>query len=127
MFLKINSDHARFRQIVRGKVKDNLKKYITRGEMFGRKGKDIVSIPMPTIELPHFQFGDNKGQGVGSGDGQAGQSMGPGQGEAGDAEGQHVREVDINLDDLAQMMAEELGLPNIEPRGNKNIWAVKDK
>ncbi len=127
MFLKINTDHARFRQIVRGKVKDNLRKYITRGEMFGRKGKDFISIPLPSIDLPHFQFGDNKGQGVGSGDGAPGDGVGNGQGQAGDSEGTHVQEVDVTLDDLAQMMAEELGLPNIEPRGTKNISAVRDK
>jgi uncharacterized sporulation protein YeaH/YhbH (DUF444 family) len=131
VFLKINSDHARFRQIVRGKVKDNLKKYITRGEMFGRKGKDIVSIPTPSIDLPHFQFGDNRGQGVGSGDGENGQSLGPadgeGKGKAGDSEGTHVREVDISIDDLATMLGEELGLPRIQPRGNKNVSAIRDK
>ncbi len=131
MFLKINSDNARFRQIIRGRIKQHLRKYISKGEMVGRKGKDLVSIPMPSIDLPHFEFGDNKGQGVGSGDGQPGQSLGPGEGEgssgAGDAEGMHLREVDITLDELAAIMGEELGLPRIKPRGNKNISSVKDK
>lgn len=131
MFLKINTDHARFRQIVRGKVKDNLKKYITRGEVFGRKGKDLISIPMPAIELPHFKFGDNKGQGVGSGDGQPGSSLGPsdgqGKGQAGDSEGQHILEVDIQMDELATMLGEELGLPRIKPKGNKTMSSVRDK
>ena len=40
---KIERDHQRFRKIVRGKVKSNLSKYISRGEMIGKKGKDLVS------------------------------------------------------------------------------------
>ncbi len=45
MSQKIERDHQRFRKIVRGKVKSNLSKYITRGEMIGKKGRDLVSIP----------------------------------------------------------------------------------
>lgn len=132
MYLKINSDHARFRQIIKGKVKQDLRKYISRGEMIGRKGKDLVTIPIPTIDIPHFEYGSNKGEGVGAGDGDVGQSLGPGEGEsgpgkAGDAEGQHLREVDVTLQELAEIMGEELGLPRIQPRGDKNITATRDK
>ena len=41
MVLNIDSDHHRFRQIVRGKIKQNLPKYITAGEMIGKKGNDL--------------------------------------------------------------------------------------
>ena len=57
MSLKIKQDHSRFKQIVRGKIKQNLKKYIQKGEMVGKKGKDLVTIPLPTIDIPHFKFG----------------------------------------------------------------------
>ena len=59
---KIERDHQRFRKIVRGKVKSDLGKYISRGEMIGKKGRDYVSIPVPTIELPQFRYGQ-KGSG----------------------------------------------------------------
>src|SRR6478672_8351900 len=52
---KIERDHQRFRRIVRGKVKSNLSKYISRGEMLGKKGKDLVSIPLPQIDIPQFR------------------------------------------------------------------------
>ena len=131
-YLKINSDHARFRQIIRGKIKKDLRKYISRGEMIGRKGKHLVSIPMPSIDLPHFEFGDNKGKGVGAGEGAEGESLGPGEGEsgsgqAGDAPGQHLREVDVSLQELAAIMGEELGLPRIQPKGSKSLASVKDR
>ncbi len=36
---KIGRDNSRFKQIVRGKIKKELRKYITKGELIGRKGK----------------------------------------------------------------------------------------
>src|ERR1700758_626861 len=61
---KIDRDAQRFRRIVRGKVKSNLGKYISRGEMIGKKGKDLVSIPLPQIDLPQFRYGQKGSGGV---------------------------------------------------------------
>ena len=47
MHLKIHQDHARFRQIVKGRVRQNLRKFISKGELFGQEGKKTVSIPVP--------------------------------------------------------------------------------
>ncbi len=124
MTRKIDTDHARFRDIVRGKIKQDLKKYVSTGEMIGRQGKRMVSIPLPQIDMPRFRFGKNQGGGVGQGEGQAGQPV-PGQqdgdGEAGEAEGRHSLEVDVSLEELARILGEELELPHIEPRGKKAI------
>ena len=122
---KIDQDHTRFRDIVKGRIKQDLRKYVTSGEMIGRQGKRTVSIPLPQIQLPRFRFGDNKQRGgVGQGDGEAGDPVDgdePGQGQAGEDPGKHVLEVDVPLDDLARILGEELELPNIEPRGSKAI------
>lgn len=129
---KIERDHARFRQIVRGRIKKDLRKYMARGELIGKKGNDIVSIPVPQIELPQFHFGKNMG-GVGSGDGEVGDPIGgdpqegEGTGEAGDRPGEHVLEVDLTLDELAKIIGEELELPNIQPKGKRTILAEKEK
>ena len=74
MSLKIDQDHSRFRHIVRGKIRQNLRKYISQGELIGRKGKDLVSIPIPQIDIPRFRFGDKQQGGVGQGDGERGRS-----------------------------------------------------
>ena len=50
---------CRFRQIVRGKIKQNLQEVHLHGEMIGTKGNDLVSIPVPQIEVPHFRYGKN--------------------------------------------------------------------
>src|SRR5271155_3957704 len=128
---KIERDYQRFRKIVRGKVKSNLGKYISRGEMIGKKGRDLVSIPLPQIELPQFKYGQKGSGGAGQGEGDPGQPLTapqePGEGKAGDQPGGHILEVDLTMEELAQILGEELALPRIEPRGKKNIVTTKDK
>lgn len=127
MTLPIEQDTSRYRQIVRGKVKQNLRKYISNGELIGRRGKDLVSIPLPQIELPHFRFGKPQ-DGVGQGEGEVGDSLGQpqpgdGSGGAGDQPGQHLVEVEFTLDELAAMLGDELALPRIQPKGKHNVKA----
>ncbi len=133
MSRSIDRDNQRFRSIVRGKVRQNLRKYITNGEMIGRKGRELVSIPVPNIDIPHFRHGDKGSGGVGQGEGDVGQPVGgrpgdgDGKGQAGDQPGAHLREVEISLDELAQMLGEELELPNVQPKGAENLKSVKSK
>ena len=47
----IREDHNRFREIVKGRIKKNFKKYVTQGEMIGRREKEFVKIPIPSIDL----------------------------------------------------------------------------
>lgn len=124
----MESDLNRFRKIVRGKIKEELRRFVANGELIGRQGKKIVSIPLPRIDLPRFQFGNGEGGGVGQGQGQVGDEVGqgqgepqPGQGEAGQGEGQHALEVEVSLEELAALLSEELELPNIENKGKKNV------
>ena len=58
MSLKIHQDHSRFKQIVRGKIKANLRRYVQKGEMLGKKGKDTISIPIPFIDIPENRKDD---------------------------------------------------------------------
>jgi len=121
MVLNIEQDHLRFREIVRGRIKQDLKKYISNSEMIGKKGKDFVSIPIPQIELPTFRFGQRQ-DGVGQGEGEDG-----GPGTAGDAPGAHILEVDLTMEELAQIMGEELELPRIQPKGTDRVSTERDK
>ncbi|MFT5433208.1 MAG: uncharacterized sporulation protein YeaH/YhbH (DUF444 family), partial [Myxococcota bacterium] len=132
--LNINKDHSRFRKIVRGKIRDNLKKYISQGELIGRQGKDKVSIPIPQIDIPRFKFGSEQKGGVGQGNGEDGDPVGQGDpqdgsgpGEAGSDAGEHTVEVDVNLGELAEILGEELELPRIEPKGLDKIHSSKDR
>jgi len=132
MVLNIEQDYLRFRQIVRGKIKQDLKKYISQGELIGKKGKDFVSIPIPQIEMPNFRFGRRNAGGVGQGDGEVGTPLSPGDvdddgaGQAGNAAGAHILEVDLTMEELAQILAEELELPRIQPKGTNRIKTERD-
>jgi uncharacterized sporulation protein YeaH/YhbH (DUF444 family) len=132
MSQKIDQDHRRFREIVRGKIKQNLRKYITQGEMLGKRGKELVSIPLPQIDIPHFRYGPKQSGGVGQGQGNPGDVIGqgepkPGSGQAGDRPGDHLLEVEVSMEELAAILGEELKLPNIEAKGKERIIAKKDR
>lgn len=135
MSLKIDQDHSRFRAIVRGKIRQNLRRYISQGELIGRKGKDLVSIPIPQIDIPRFRFGEKQQGGAGQGDGDPGDPIGGGeQGEgdgdgkqAGQSPGEHSLEVDVTLDELAAILGEELELPDIQDKGKSKIINAKDR
>ena len=134
MSLKIDQDHSRFRAIVRGKIRQNLRKYISQGELIGRKGKDLVSIPIPQIDIPRFRFGDKQQGGAGQGEGEPGDPMGGEEGEegeggkkAGEGAGEHSLEVDVTLEELADILGEELQLPDIQDKGKSKIINAKDR
>jgi uncharacterized protein len=135
MSLKIDQDHSRFRSIVRGKIRQNLRKYISQGELVGRKGKDLVSIPIPQIDIPHFSFGERQRGGAGQGEGELGDAVGGDQDadeagagrQAGSAPGEHALEVDVTLDELASILGEELELPDVQDKGKNKIINAKDR
>ena len=49
MVRKIDPDVSRFKDIVRGKIRENLKQYISRGELIGKQGDRRM--PKPFIGL----------------------------------------------------------------------------
>jgi hypothetical protein len=133
MIAKIEQDQRRFRQIVRGRVRENLRKYMSNGDLIGRQAGKPVSIPVPHIQIPRFRFGRRQTGGVGQGDGDKGTPIGfdPDQSgagdEAGNLPGEHIMEVEVSLEELAELLGEELELPNIEPRGQETIESRVDR
>lgn len=129
---RIERDKKRFDAIIRGKIKQDLRKHITRGELIGKRGREVVSIPLPQIELPHLKYGRKGMKGVGQGDGEEGTPIGVGEGEggaggAGDQPGRHLREVELSIQELAEILGEELELPRIEPRGSRTLKSRRSR
>ena len=130
----IDRDQQRFKEIVKGRVRKDLRRYITHGEMTGRQGRRLVTIPVPNIEIPHFRHGPKGSGGVAQGEGEVGQTIGQGgdpadgQGQAGSDPGTgHTRDVEVSIEELAKMLAAELELPNILPKGHDAVRSRKDK
>ena len=120
---RIDRDRARFKEVVRGRIREDLQRYLASSELIGKRGDRVVSVPVPSVELPRFRFGSNDG-GVGQGPGEVGDAADGRDGEAdggaggaGEQEGTHILEAEVELEELASMLGEELGLPNILPRG----------
>lgn len=128
---KIEKDHARFRDIIRGHIRKDLRKYISSGEMIGRQGKYTVSIPLPQLRLPTFRYGQNDKSGVGQGSGDVGTPIAPGDPDAnsnaGDTPGSHILEVELTIAELAQILGDELKLPRIKPKDRSSIIVEHDK
>ena len=128
MILPIENDLQRFRQIVKGRVRKDLKRYMSSGEIIGRQGERYVSIPLPEIQIPRLRYGKNQSGGVGQGEGVEGDKVqGEGEGTAGNTPGDHLLEAEVTLEELAEILGEELELPRIEPRGRKHISTVRDR
>lgn len=132
MSLKIEQDYNRFKQIVRGKIRKELRKFISKGELIGKQGKELISIPLPQIDIPHIVYGLQQTGGVGQGDGKEGDVIGMGDGEegkakAGDAPSDHVLEVEVSMEELAQLLGEELQLPKIQPKGKAEIISIRNR
>ena len=114
----IDRDKERFRQIVRGRIKKDLKKYISQDniEIAGKSRK--IMVPLPQITLPRFIYGEKEG-GIGQG-------SGGGKG-AGDTPGENALEVEVTLEEIADLLSEELQLPRIEPKGKSDISVESKK
>jgi len=130
--MSIREDQSRFKNIVKGKVREDFKRFVTNGEMIGRQENELIKIPIPRIDIPTFRFGSKqKQQGVGQGEGEEGQAAqgqgGSGQGQAGADPGEHMLEVELTLDELAEILGEKLELPNIQPRGTQNLVTEKTR
>lgn len=130
----IDTDVGRFRQIVRGRVRDELRRFMQKGEMIGKKGKNLVSIPLNRIDLPRFIHFPGGQQQVGQGEGEIGQPVSPGDGDdghgrgpAGDSPGEHILEVEMTVEELADLMGQEFGLPRIQPKGRHNLQVTTGK
>lgn len=123
MVARVEQDHQRFRQIVKGRIRKDLRKFLQRRELIGKEGRGLVSIPVYDLDTPTFRYGDNSG-GVGIGEGEG---SGAGGSSGGEQAGRHLIEVDVTLEELADILAEELKLPRIQPRGSSTLTHVRDK
>src|SRR5437762_14102935 len=82
--------------------------------------------------MPNFRFGRRNTGGVGQGEGEPGTPLAPGDvdedgnGKAGNSPGAHILEVDLTMEELAQILAEELELPRIQPKGSARLKRERD-
>lgn len=128
---RIRKDWERFRRIVRREIRRNLEELITHGSVIGHKGGDTVKVPLKAIRLPEFRYDPRSAGGIGLGEGEPGQPIEPDE-EAlevrpGNLPGRHFPEVEIELEELAEILGEELELPRIEPKGQREVLGEEEE
>lgn len=126
-------DQQRHSEKIKEAIKENLHEIVSREDIIMSDGRNVIKVPIRSLEQYKFRFDHNKGDNVGQGQGGTkvgdvlgrapADGQGQGQGEAGDQPGQDYYEAEVNLDDLAKLIFEDLGLPNLEEKRNQQLEA----
>jgi hypothetical protein len=126
-------DRARHNEKVREVIRKNLGDVVANQDIITAGNDKVVKVPVRGLELPHIRFDpydrERVGQGQGGtkpGDviarGPAQKEKGPGTGkEAGQEPGVDFYEAEFTIEELAQMVFEDLKLPNLEDKGAKQV------
>jgi len=128
-------DQFRHRQKVREAIKQNLPDLLSEENIILSDGRQIIKIPIRSLDEYRFVYNYNKSKhvGQGSGDSRVGDVLGtdpadgPGKGEggAGDQPGEDVVEAEVSIDELENLLFEELELPYLKRKDKEEI-EVKD-
>ncbi len=128
----IERDHKHFRDIIGGRLRKELKKFVTTGKFVTKRGKNgKMSITLPKIDIPHIVYGDSD-EGIGRGPGKDGDVIGrdPQDGDGGPQAGQEEAEgitVNVDMEEILAFLKEELQLPDLKPKLNETFEEIKIK
>lgn len=124
-------DQSRHQHKVRDAIKQNLPDLVTEESIILSDGRQIIKVPIRSLDEYRLRYNFNKNKHVGQGDGNSkvGDVLGVdpepakgGKGEgAGDQAGDDYYEVEVNLAELESMLFEELELPNLQNKEKQNI------
>jgi sporulation protein YhbH len=127
-------DQARHQEKVREAIKGQLGEIISNESIITSDGSKIVKVPVRSLEEYNFRFDPFKKKGIGQGPGnsQPGDVIGqipqqqPGRGrQAGNQPGIDYYETEFTIDELAEMIFADLGLPNLKDKGQQEIVSEK--
>jgi len=119
-------DQQRHREKIKEAIKNNLQEIISQEEIILSDGQKVVKVPIRALEEYKFRFDPNGKSGVGQGSGNsrvgdvlgksgdAGEAEGPS--EAGSEPGKEYFEADVTMDEIASLIFEDLGLPNLQEK-----------
>ncbi|MBC8080869.1 MAG: sporulation protein YhbH [Gorillibacterium sp.] len=128
-------DQNRHQEKVREAVKQNLPDLITDESIIMQNGRQILKIPIKSLDEYRFRYNYRKSKQVGQGDGdsQVGDVLGsdpqsasgPGKGQsAGDQPGEDYYDTEISLDEVEALLFEELELPHLEEKEKRQMQAA---
>lgn len=131
-------DQQRHMEKVKEAIKNNLPDLISEESIIASDGKEMVKIPIRSLEEYKIRYNYDKSKHVGQGDGessvgdviardgrQSGQS-GPGKGKsAGNEPGVDYYEAEISIAEIENVLFSELELPNLKQKEEQDIVTEK--
>jgi hypothetical protein len=126
-------DQERHKERVKEAVRKNLGSIVSNEAIILSDGRRTVKVPIRSLDEYKFRFDYRKRKQVGQGDGKTkvgdviareGQpGQGQGKGQAGQDAGAEYYEAEVDLDELAAMIFEDLQLPFLEEKAKKAVQA----
>lgn len=123
-------DRQRHQEKVKEAIKKDLADIVSEESIIMSDGNKVIKVPIRSLDEYHFRFDQGKQKHAGHGDGRSrvGDSLGgksPGRTGAGkgaaDEPGVDYYEAEITIDELAEMIFDDLGLPHLERRKNPKL------
>ncbi|WP_062105376.1 sporulation protein YhbH [Bacillus niameyensis] len=122
---KGHDDQQRHQEKVQDAIRQNLPDLITEESIIMSDGRDVVKIPIRSLDeyKIRYNYDKNKHVGQGDGDSQVGDVVardgspqkGPGKGQgAGDEAGEDYYEAEVSMMELEEALFKELELPNLQ-------------
>jgi len=128
-------DQDRHKERVKEAIRKNLGSIVSNEAIILSDGKRTVRVPMRALDEYKFRYDYRKRKQVGQGDGKTrvgdvigreGQpGQGKGAGQAGAEAGAEYYEAEVNIDEIAALIFEDLHLPYLQEKAKKAIQSKK--
>lgn len=125
-------DQQRHQEKVQDAIQKNLPDLVSEENIIMSNGRDVIKIPIRSLDEYKIRYNHDKNKHVGQGDGDsqvgdivardgsAQEGAGSGQG-AGDKAGEDYYEAEVSIMELEKMLFKELELPNLKQKEKDNL------
>lgn len=124
-------DQARHQEKIKEAIRQRLPDIVSEESIITSDGKRVVKVPIRSLEEYRFKFDDEQGDRVGQGEGSTkkGDVLGPGPRRQAEGRGQKpggtpgidYYEAEITVDELAELIFEDLHLPDLQPKSTQEV------
>ena len=129
---KGHEDQQRHKEKVQDAIKKNLPDLISEESIILSNGKDVIKIPIRSLDEYKIRYNYDKNKHVGQGDGDSqigdvvaqdgSKQAGPGKGQgAGDQPGDDYYEAEVSLQEVEEALFKELELPNLQKKDDHEL------
>src|SRR6266511_1497114 len=128
-------DQERHKERIKDAIKKNLGSIVSNESIILSNGRRTVKVPMRALDEYKFRFDYRKRKHVGQGDGktrvgdvigrESQPGSGTGSGQAGQEAGSDYYEAEVNIDEIAALIFEDLHLPFLLEKAKKAVQSRK--